>query len=137
LKTLIFIGFFIFTNVYAQETHCLAEAIYHEARGESKLGQQAVALVTLNRTKHSRYPKSICAVVYQKGQYSWTRKYHQIKDTRTYNRIHNLATKFLNDFQQGKIPVALNKIKHSLYFNNGSIRGVKRTGRIGNHNFFR
>ena len=30
------------------DVHCLAENIYHEARGESTAGKMAVALVTLN-----------------------------------------------------------------------------------------
>jgi len=55
-----------------QETHCLAQNVYHEARGESWHGKMAVALVTLNRTEHWRFPKTICKVVYQPGQFTWT-----------------------------------------------------------------
>ncbi len=47
------------------ETHCLAQAIYYEARGESVSGQMAVAEVILNRTKSRRYPDSVCEVVFQ------------------------------------------------------------------------
>lgn len=47
------------------ERTCLAEAIYHEARGEPEAGQWAVAQVILNRVKSSRYPSTICGVVYQ------------------------------------------------------------------------
>ena len=48
-----------------QEIACLAVNIYHEARGESKDGQIAVAFVTLNRVKSNSYPDTICGVVYQ------------------------------------------------------------------------
>jgi len=48
-----------------KQLECLAMNIYHEARSESITGQRAVAWVTLNRTKDSRYPNTICDVVYQ------------------------------------------------------------------------
>ncbi len=44
---------------------CLAQAIYHEARGEPEDGQWAVATVILNRVNSSRYPTSVCGVVFQ------------------------------------------------------------------------
>jgi spore germination cell wall hydrolase CwlJ-like protein len=48
-----------------RERKCLAEAIYYEARSESRVGQLAVADVILNRVKSPVYPDSICGVVYQ------------------------------------------------------------------------
>jgi len=60
------------------EVHCLAMNIYFEARGESKMGQQAVGHVVMNRVEHSTYPDSVCEVVHQGGekqlyrcQFSW------------------------------------------------------------------
>lgn len=50
---------------YRQEVHCLAQAVYFEARNEPLEGQMAVAQVVLNRVKSPDYPKSICAVVFQ------------------------------------------------------------------------
>ena len=44
---------------------CLAQAIYHEARGESITGQIAVAQVIINRVKSRAYPDTVCSVVYQ------------------------------------------------------------------------
>lgn len=51
---------------------CMAENIYHEARGEKVIGQRAVAHVTLNRVGHHGYPATVCGVVHQKRQFSWT-----------------------------------------------------------------
>jgi spore germination cell wall hydrolase CwlJ-like protein len=51
---------------------CLALNVYHEARGESEQGQLAVAAVTLNRVRDERFPNSVCAVVWQPRQFSWT-----------------------------------------------------------------
>ncbi len=53
-----------------REKECLAKNIYHEAANEPLEGQIAVAVVTENRAKHSKYPQGICEVVYQRGSFS-------------------------------------------------------------------
>lgn len=55
-----------------KETQCLALNIYYEARGEPLNGQFAVAAVTMNRVKSYKYPNTVCAVVWQRRQFSWT-----------------------------------------------------------------
>lgn len=55
-----------------KELRCLALNIYFEARGEAAEGQLAVALVTMNRKKNRHYPNTVCGVVWQKHQFSWT-----------------------------------------------------------------
>lgn len=54
------------------ELQCLTRNTYHEARGESAQGQYAVMFATLGRVLDKRYPKSICGVVHQRMQFSWT-----------------------------------------------------------------
>lgn len=49
----------------ADEQRCLAEAIYYEARSESRVGQLAVADVVLNRVASPVYPATVCGVVHQ------------------------------------------------------------------------
>lgn len=56
------------------EVGCLALNIYHEARGEPLDGQMAVAAVTLNRMHSTSYPDTVCGVVWQPHQFSWTRQ---------------------------------------------------------------
>jgi N-acetylmuramoyl-L-alanine amidase len=51
---------------------CLQQNIYFEARGESELGQRAVAWVTLNRVTDARWGDTICDVVFAPNQFSWT-----------------------------------------------------------------
>lgn len=54
------------------ERGCLAQAIYHEARGESAAGQLAVANVIVNRARSGKFPSTLCGVIYQnanKGRY--------------------------------------------------------------------
>lgn len=48
-----------------EEWRCLAEAVYHEARGEPLEGQIAVAEVILNRRDSGLFPRSVCGVVRQ------------------------------------------------------------------------
>jgi len=54
------------------EFKCLVKNIYYESRGEPVKGQEAVALVTLNRLKSPRFSNSVCKVVYKHKQFSWT-----------------------------------------------------------------
>lgn len=53
---------------------CMAGAVYFEAKGEPLNGQLAVAEVILNRAKSGRFPKGICSVVKQPGQFSFVRR---------------------------------------------------------------
>lgn len=61
-------------HVSDDDISCLIKNIYHEARGEPDRGQLAVALVTLARSQDRRFANTVCGVVYQKNQYSWTRE---------------------------------------------------------------
>ncbi len=62
-----------------KEVDCLAKNIYYEAGTEPFEGKVAVAQVTINRTKSGKFPKDICAVVYERNlvynnvicQFSW------------------------------------------------------------------
>lgn len=63
------------------ELHCLALNVYFESRGESSLGQEAVAWVTINRSNSPEYPDSICDVVYDRGQFSWVKDKNSNKPT--------------------------------------------------------
>lgn len=71
VKTLL--GVFLPLSCYCMdETQCLAQNIYFEARGESLTGQLAVAYTTLNRVVSDRFPDTVCEVVWQPRQFSWT-----------------------------------------------------------------
>ena len=60
-------------HVSQEDKYCLQQNVYFEARNQSELGKRAVAWVTLNRVDDSRYPDTICEVVWQKSQFSWTK----------------------------------------------------------------
>lgn len=48
---------------------CLAAAMYHEARGESIMGELAVGQVVMTRVKDPRWPNDVCSVVKQGGEH--------------------------------------------------------------------
>lgn len=85
-----------------QEINCLAENMYHEARGESIKGQIAVAQVTLNRVLHDTHFKSnICGVVYEKSQFSWTAdKGKRVRDNKTWQMTKALAISVLDGYNR-------------------------------------
>lgn len=64
------------TDAMNDELQCMAGAIYFEAKGEPLSGQLAVAEVILNRSKSGRFPKGVCSVVTQPGQFSFVRGGH-------------------------------------------------------------
>ena len=49
----------------ASELHCMAQNIYFEANNQSKTGMIAVAQVTMNRVRDSRFPDTVCEVVFE------------------------------------------------------------------------
>jgi spore germination cell wall hydrolase CwlJ-like protein len=74
-----------------KDLKCLADNIYFEARGEPLRGRFAVARVTLNRAADRS--KSICEVVYEKHQFSWTAKkgLHKIYESEAYKQAVEIA----------------------------------------------
>lgn len=66
--------------VYSEaDMECLQKNIFFEARNQEPIGMAMVGIVTLQRTKMPQYPSTICGVVYQRWQFSWTaEKKHDI-----------------------------------------------------------
>ena len=57
------------------EYRCAVRSLYHEGRGESLVGQAYIVKTVLNRVRDTKHPHSVCGVIYQRKQFSWT---HQI-----------------------------------------------------------
>ncbi|HFE37497.1 MAG TPA: cell wall hydrolase [Gammaproteobacteria bacterium] len=103
------LAFFGMGNVLAdsspqmdKEIRCLALNIYFEARSESQRGQFAVAAVTMNRVISDKYPNTVCEVVWQRHQFSWTHdgKSDRPKEKKAWESAKALAklvhSKYLN-----------------------------------------
>lgn len=116
----------------SQETECLAANVYYEAEGESFRGKLAVAVVTLNRTKSPDYPHTICGVVYQKGQFSWTRTKHKVTDFYAWTDSLLAATMAMEDSN------ILGSFKATHYHNNTVNPGwnLHKVAKIGKHIFY-
>lgn len=67
------VGRYLEITISDEELDELAEIIYHEARGESFEGQQAVAEVVFNRVIADNFPDTVHEVIHQKKQFSTAR----------------------------------------------------------------
>jgi hypothetical protein len=54
----------------ARQMQCMQMTVYHEARGESFLGQYLVAKTIANRVQSPMFPESPCEVVAQRNQFA-------------------------------------------------------------------
>ncbi|WP_134678995.1 cell wall hydrolase [Paracoccus ravus] len=120
-------------KVSTSDLACLSEALYFEARGEGHKGQQAVAEVILNRVDHPKFPKSVCGVVNQKGQFTY--KKGRIREQGAFNRAKKIAQAALQGAPR-------NLTNGATYFHTGAVkpswsRKFERTTRIGSHTFYR
>lgn len=127
------------TTSNKKELECLALNIYHEARNQSRNGKLLVGHVTLNRVESDRYPNSICKVVYQKSQFSWT---HLIKnktprDKESWQESLDLARLLIKR--------TFDRSKGSMYYYNPKkvtktpnwAKKFKRVMIVGDHHFYK
>lgn len=123
------------TGVTSEDLHCLAGAVYFESKGEPLAGQLAVANVIINRTKSGRFPRSICSVVTQRGQFSFVRggRIPSIAANRAYRTAAAVARVAIDAAWENPTPNAL--FFHARYV---APRWAKvQVASIGNHIFYR
>lgn len=116
-----------------KEKVCLAQAIYHEARGEPLEGQIAVANVIINRRDSDKWADTICGVVYQPKQFSFT----SYKNKRNYDdKSYQLASKVyngkINDNTDGSLYFFATYIKKPSWSKN-----MVKVKTIKNHHFYK
>lgn len=58
--------------VDATQAFCLAQNVWFEAEHGDDMDKVAIAMVVMNRVSDGRYPGTICEVVWQRSQFSWT-----------------------------------------------------------------
>ncbi|WP_010214514.1 cell wall hydrolase [Sphingomonas sp. PAMC 26621] len=117
------------------ELQCMAGAIYFEAKGEPLSGQLAVAEVILNRSKSGHFPKSVCSVVTQPGQFSFVRGGHvpSVPSNRQYRTAIAVARVALADSWDSPASDAM--YFHAKRAAPGWHR--QQVAAIGNHVFYR
>ena len=115
-----------------REFLCLAKNIYHESRGEPLEGQLLVAYVTLNRKNHAnKWSSTICQVVYEPSQFSWTLKRSSITNAKDWETSKLVARLALNTYVPTK----------TLYFHTKAVnprwnKKLQHFKTVGNHIFY-
>ena len=117
---------------------CLAQNIYHEARGDSVKGQIAVAHVVINRTKNDAYPDDVCSVVWDKAQFSWTldKSLWKITDHKSYEKAKRIASEVLSGEHKDITNGATHYYEPTIVDPEWSDSGVNKK-KIGSHLFMK
>ncbi|MEM8776662.1 MAG: cell wall hydrolase [Pseudomonadota bacterium] len=126
-----------------EQWHCLAEALYFEARGESVKGQFAVAEVILNRVDSSAFPDTVCGVISQgtgrKYGCQFTYRCDGLKETiaeqDAYERVGRVAHLMVNGGSRKLTDGATHY--HTKAVAPRWSRVYPRTATIGFHHFYR
>lgn len=136
LLTLAFMEDAQINTISAKEINCLAQNIYHEARGEDFVGQSAVAHVTLNRVADDRWPDTVCGVVYQPYQFSWTTNKPVMNDPVAYENSLMIAAVAVVGLSDDPTDGAVFYYDHSTVTPRWS-RAFETVAVIGGHTFKR
>ena len=119
---------------------CMAKNLYYEAAMEPYEGKLAVAQVTMNRANSSKFPSTICEVVYQKTgstyQFTWVgEKVSEIRNKYAWEECLMVARKALTE---AKLHDTIYKTQ-AMYYHNTSVNPawkLKYVAKIGNHLFY-
>lgn len=131
------------TLAYQENLQCLADNIYYEAADEPEEGRIAVAQVTLNRMHDPKRPKTICGVVYEYKQFSWTlspldrEKDPKIYDPKLYSEAMTIAKKMLTHKLKSHIIGRDVLFYHANYVHPAWADEHEFVVTIGNHLFYR
>jgi N-acetylmuramoyl-L-alanine amidase len=117
-----------------KDIKCLAEVVYHEAGNQSIKGKIAVVSTVFNRMKKTN--KTVCSIVYAKGQFAFTRKKHKKIDNDSWNKSLNLASSLLIDDN------LVDNVNGATYFHNKNVKvswskHLIKVTTIGDHIFYR
>ena len=119
---------------------CLALNVYFEARSEPINAQFAVAEVTMNRVNSDAYPDTVCEVVWQRKQFSWTHdgKSDDPKDGHAWRVALAVAKSTLSDTKGFTRQLPPNTFHyHADYVSPYWTSQLEKVGTIGRHIFYR
>ena len=133
-----------------RDIHCLATAMYFEARGEPSRGQFIVGRVILNRVASRYYPNEICDVVYQNAhmknrcQFSFAcdGQPNRVRETEAWAEIKRRAQYLVECDDKcslaaiGRSDLWTSTHYHADYVNPNWASKLQRTGQIGRHIFY-
>ena len=120
-----------------QDIRVMALNMYHEARGEGRLGMLAVGWVVLNRMADKSYPSTVTGVIYQGCQFSWVcdGRSDRPRDGNAWRRALEVAAELLS--RSVPDPTGGAMWYHASWLRNPSFGSdVARAARIGRHIFY-
>lgn len=135
------------SSTQQKELQCYLKVVWHEARGESKRGKILVANVVRNRTQFGKpFANTVCAVVYQRNQFAWTRdkkkKNSNFKQIAKVNWKHESrqvldTVKVALDFTLFNHPDVTKATHFCTATEKCNFQNVDYLGRVGGHKFYK
>lgn len=125
-----------------KQLSCLSMAVWGEARSESLHGQRLVAETILQRVDSPRFPSTICSVVYQPYQFSFTRDVNMGKANKAFtdeipNKEVILAIKIAKDaISRPRRERIAGTHYHATYVNPKWNRDMKAIATVEKHIFY-
>jgi hypothetical protein len=129
----------------AKAEKCFADAVYFEARGEVRKGQEAVAQVVMNRVFSGYYPHDVCGVVYQNAHRHLACQFTFACEGKDLSRIDEpdmweQAKSIAKDTLDGKIWLA--EVGHATHYHAywvhpSWVHEMTRLFKLGVHTFYR
>lgn len=117
---------------------CLATAIFFEGRNQSVDGQRAIAEVIMNRVADSQWPDTICGVVNQRKQFSFTHDGMSDDPTQYIEpTAWRLAQTIADETMAGIGMIGLTSTHyHTTAVHPSWLHSLKLDGQIGDHLFY-
>src|SRR6056300_850916 len=123
-----------------EQRYCLQQNLYFEARNISDLSMRAVGWVTMNRVDSKHYPNTICDVVWQRKQFSWThdgksdRPSNNVLEQRAWERAGTVVDRVLYNWTMGfSGPGGQATMYHADYVNPYWASSYRRVARVETH----
>ena len=128
----------VFADASEEDLRCLALNVYFESRGESQVGQEFVAWVTLNRVMDRDFPNNICDVVWQDEQFSWTHdgKSDTPKDKAAWAQAQAITNEVIQAYGVERDPTEGATYFHATTVDPHWAKSFERVVRIDNHIFY-
>jgi spore germination cell wall hydrolase CwlJ-like protein len=131
-------------NALIAEHRCLTEALYYEARGEGRSGEQAVAEVVFHRLNTGAHGHSLCEVVYEGAghpgcQFSFAcdgSRLH-LREEAAWKDAEQLAEEILTGAVQLRNATGGATNYHATTVSPYWAPTLRETAQIGNHIFYR
>lgn len=130
-----------------KEAECIRQALWYEARGETKDGMLAVASVIYNRKNSQQYPDTYCEVIHQPKQFSYVHERSNqglslsispksTEEEKIYEEIDSIAKNIVKDEFEPTLPKGT-MWYHATYVKPRWSKVKERVAKIKGHIFYK